>query len=132
MREIVEVPVVSEALRRLGAPVAAAVRAGGLVFTCGMPPIDPVTGALVTGSIEDQARAALAALRVTLEQAGASLDGVVKANVYLTDPALMAGFNAVYREVFAGNAWPARTLAAIRPWPLPFDVEIECVAVAGG
>lgn len=126
-REIIEVPVISEAIRRLGAPTSALARVGHLLFTCGMPPIDIVTGEIVSGDIEAQTRAAMEALAVTLRHGGASLDAVVKATIFVTDPALMAGVNAVYRTYFS-NGFPARTSAAIRPWPLPFDIEIECVA----
>ncbi len=129
MRHVIEVPVISEAIRRLGAPTSAIVRIGDLLFTCGMPPIDAVSGEIVTGSIEAQTRASLNALKIALEHAGSSLADVVKATVYVTDPAVMGDVNAVYREFF-GDEWPARTSAAIRPWTLPFDIEIECVAAA--
>ena len=129
MRHIIEVPVISDAIRKLGAPTSAIVRMGDLLFTCGMPPVDSVTGEIVTGSIDDQARASLTALKITLEHAGSSLADVVKATVYVTDPELMGRVNAVYREFF-GDEWPARTSAAIRPWTLPFDIEIECIAAA--
>lgn len=128
-REIIDVPVISEAIRRLGAPASAAVRFGDLVMTCGMPPIDPISGEIVTGDIRTQTRAVLEALRVTLEHAGSSLDKVIKATVYVTDPGLMAGVNEVYRAYFH-DGFPARTSAAIKPWPLSFDIEIECVAIA--
>jgi 2-iminobutanoate/2-iminopropanoate deaminase len=128
-RTIIEVPIISQAIRGLGAPTSALVRGGGLLFTCGMPPIDFETGAIVSGNIETQTRAVMAALRFALEHAGSSLDDVLKATVYVTDPALMPGVNRVYREAF-GDAPPARTSAAIKPWSLPFDVEIECVAIA--
>ncbi|MEI5666828.1 RidA family protein [Bosea sp. CCNWLW174] len=129
-REIIEVPVISEAIRRLGAPTSALARVGDLLFTCGMPPIDVTTGEIVSGDIETQTRAAMEALAVTLRHGGASLDAVVKATIFVTDPALMAGVNAVYRTFFSDD-FPARTSAAIRPWPLPFDIEIECVAAIG-
>lgn len=129
-REIIEVPVISEAIRRLGAPTSALARAGDLLFTCGMPPIDITTGEIVSGDIETQTRAAMEALAVTLRHGGGSLDDVVKATIFVTDPALMAGVNAVYRTYFT-DSFPARTSAAIRPWPLPFDIEIECVAAIG-
>jgi 2-iminobutanoate/2-iminopropanoate deaminase len=127
MRHVIEVPVISAAIRRLGAPTSAIVQTGDLLFTCGMPPIDGVTGEIVTGPIEAQTRASLNALKITLEHAGSSLAHVVKATIYVTDAKLMGDVNAVYREFF-GNEWPARTSAAIRPWTLPFDIEIECVA----
>ncbi|OCP21363.1 MULTISPECIES: Rid family hydrolase [unclassified Ensifer] len=126
-REVIDVPVISEAIRRLGAPTSAAVRFGDLVMTCGMPPIDPATGEIVEGDIRAQTRAVLEALRVTLEHAGSSLDKVIKATVYVTDPDLMADVNEIYR-VYFHDGFPARTSAAIKPWPLPFDIEIECVA----
>lgn len=129
-REIIEVPVISEAIRQLGAPTSVLARVGDLLFTCGMPPIDVVTGKIVIGDIETQTRAALDALALTLRHGGSSLDAVVKATVLVTDPALMAGVNAVYRTYFT-QGFPARTSAAIRPWPLPFDIEIECVAAIG-
>jgi len=129
-REIIEVPVISEAIRQLGAPTSALARVGDLLFTCGMPPIDVATGKIVIGDIETQTRAALDALALTLRHGGSSLDAVVKATIFVTDPTLMAGVNAVYRTYFT-QGFPARTSAAIRPWPLPFDIEIECVAAIG-
>ena len=129
-REVIEVPVISEAIRKLGAPTSALVRAGDLLFTCGMPPIDIRTGEIVAGDIGTQTHACLDALDMALRHAGSSLDKVVKATVFVTDPALMGAVNAVYRERF-GEGFPARTSAAIKPWPLPFDIEIECVATRG-
>jgi 4-hydroxy-4-methyl-2-oxoglutarate aldolase len=129
-KEVIEVPIISAAIHRLGAPTSAIVRTDDFIFTCGMPPIDCTTGEIVTGAIEVQTRASLNALKTALEHAGSSLANVVKVTIYVSDPAMMSGVNAVYREFFAGE-WPARTSAAIRPWSLPFDIEIECVAVAG-
>lgn len=126
-RQVIEVPVISEAIRRLGAPTSALVRAGDLLFTCGMPPLDLRTGDIVNGDIAMQTRAALDALDATLTFGGSSLADIVKATVFVTDPALMADVNAVYRERFP-EGFPARTSAAIKPWRLPFDIEIECVA----
>lgn len=127
-RQVIEVPVISEAIRRLGAPTSALVRAGDLLFTCGMPPVDTRTGDIVTGDIEVQTAAALDALEATLAFAGSSLAQVVKAIVFVTDPELIAGANAVYRQRFP-DGFPARTSAGIKAWPAPFDIEIECVAV---
>ena len=98
-------------------------------MTCGMPPIDIRSGEIVRGDIVLQTRAVIDALRVTLDYAGASLEDVVKTTVFVTDPALMAGVNGVYAASFAGG-FPARTSAVIKPWPLAFDIEIECIAIA--
>lgn len=126
-RQVIEVPVISEAIRRLGAPTSALVRAGDLLFTCGMPPVDIRTGDIVRGDIAVQTRAALDALEATLAYAGSTLAMAVKTTVYITDPALMGTVNALYRERFP-DGFPARTSAGINPWPAPFDIEIECIA----
>lgn len=127
-REIIEVPVISAAIRRLGAPTSALVRAGDFLLTCGMPPIDIASGEIVQGDITIQTKAALEALRVTLEYAGSSPEKVVKTTIYVTDAALMPAVNEAYRAFFHAG-FPARTSAAIKPWPLPFDIEIECMAL---
>lgn len=125
---LVEIPVISEALRCLGAPVSALARAGGLLFTCGMPPFDVRTGMIVEGGIEAQTEATLEALEHALRHVGADLDDIVKVNVFIADAKLTAGFNAVYRARF-GRHFPVRTTVTVSPWLAKFNIEIECVAV---
>ena len=59
MKEIVHVPGISDALVKYNVPISAAVKANGFVFISGAPPIDPETGKLVTGNIEEQTEAVL-------------------------------------------------------------------------
>lgn len=92
-RAIIEIPVISDTLRRIGAPVSVLVRTGDMLYTCGMPPIDFRTGEIVRGDIGTQTRAALNALAFTLEFGGSSLEQVVKATVYIADNALAAEMN---------------------------------------
>ncbi|MCJ1960453.1 RidA family protein [Novosphingobium mangrovi (ex Hu et al. 2023)] len=99
-------------------------RAGDLVFTSGQLPRG-ADGAIVSGDITVQTRQALANLEVVLAEAGARLDQVVKVTAWLTDAAHMAGFNAVYREVF-GDPFPARS--TVISGLVAGDVEIEAVA----
>ena len=66
-KEIVEVPVLSAAVRALGVPLSLVTRAKGMVFVSGMPPFDIKTGKLVHGDIEIQTEASLKALRHCLE-----------------------------------------------------------------
>ncbi len=124
----IEVPVISDGLRRLGSPVSAVVRAGNLLFTCGMPPLDPQSGDIVEGDIGLQTDTALDALDHTLRHAGASLRHIVKVNVFITDAGLVPRFNETYRKRIL-PPFPARTTAIVCPWPSAFDIEIECVAL---
>lgn len=104
-----------------------AVRAGGLVFTAGLGPQDPVTGAIPDG-VAEQTRQVMRNLRAVLESAGLTLDDVVKTTVHLQHlDRDFAEFDAAYRDCLT-PPYPVRTtvgstLAGIL-------VEIDMVAVA--
>lgn len=68
-KEIVEVPVLSAAMRALGVPLSLVTKGAGLVFVSGTPPLDISTGKLVKGDIEVQTEASLKALKHCLEAA---------------------------------------------------------------
>ena len=62
-KEIIEVPILSEGVRRVGVPLSLVTRANGFVFVSGTPPFDLETGAIVRGDIEVQTEACLRALQ---------------------------------------------------------------------
>ena len=111
-------------------PYSHAVKAGGFVFVSGMGPVEPKTGEVRLGEIEEQVRLALSNVRAVLEDAGASLQAVVKTTVYLCDMDDFARVNAVYAEFF-GEAKPARTTIQAARLPLDIGVEIDAVAWVG-
>jgi 2-iminobutanoate/2-iminopropanoate deaminase len=83
-------------------------------------------GAVVSGTVEEETRLALANLRTVLAEAGADLEDVVRVGVYLADIGDFAAMNAVYAEHFP-TPLPARTTIGA---DLPgIKVEIDCVAV---
>ena len=108
-------------------PYSQAIEAGGMVFASGQIPIDPATGDLLTGSVEDQTRQVLTNLKAVLEAAGASMDNVVKCSVFLQDMNDFAAMNGVYGEFFS-EPYPAR--AAVQVARLPKDVRVEIEAIA--
>ncbi len=109
-------------------PYSQAVAHGNLLFASGQIPIDPTTGALVAGEIEDETRQVIANLRAVLEAGGSSLARVVKATVYVTDLSLFARINAVYAEHFTGDPAPARATVQVAALPLGARVEIDAIA----
>lgn len=115
-----------QAPKALG-PYSQAIVANGFVFCSGQVPIDPATGELVAGPIEDQARRVLQNLAAVLQAAGSSFARAVKVNVYLQDMADFGRMNAVYAEFFPAPC-PAR--AAIQAARLPKDVKIEIELIA--
>jgi 2-iminobutanoate/2-iminopropanoate deaminase len=130
MKEVIEVPVFSEAMRRRGLPISAVTKANGFIFVSGTPPLDLTTGELVKGDIAVQTRASLLAVQHCLNAAGASLDDVVTVRIYAVNSGMFYAINEVYKEFFTKN-FPARTFVPVASWPMEFDVEIECMAVAG-
>jgi len=107
-------------------PYSQAVRVGDLVFTAGQVALDPATGKLVEGGIEEQTRQVLQNLAAVLEAAGSSLDRVVKTTVFLKDMGDFAAMNAVYAEFFPTDP-PARSTVEVSALALGALVEIEAI-----
>lgn len=101
---------------------------GKLLFVSGQIPIDPESGELVRGSIEQQARRAIENLLAIVEAAGGSAENVVKVTVYLRDINDYAKFNQVYEEYFSKSK-PARAVVEVSGLPKGVDVEIEAIAL---
>lgn len=111
-------------------PYSQAVVHQGLVFASGQIPLDPQSGELVAGSIEDQTTRVIANLRAVLEAAGSDLTRVVRTTVYVTDLSLFARVNAVYAAHFTGTPAPARATVEVAALPLGAQVEIDAIALA--
>ncbi|MFN4294580.1 MAG: RidA family protein [Thermoflexales bacterium] len=110
-------------------PYSQAIVAGGLVFCSGQVPIDPATGELVSGGIEEQTHRSLSNLKAVLEAAGSGLDRVLKTTVFLQNMGDFAAMNAVYAAYFPGDP-PARSTVEVARLPRNALVEIECIALA--
>lgn len=128
-RQVIEVPVLSEAIRKTGVPLSPVIRANGFVFVSGLPGLDLETGKLAGGGIEAQTEASLRAVKRALESAGSSLEKVMKVTIYVSDVASYRAVNRIYARYFPSQP-PARTFVAVAALPMNFDVEIECIAVA--
>lgn len=109
-------------------PYSQAIVAGGWVYVSGQIPIDPATGELNTGSIEDQTRQVLRNLAAVLEAAGSSMDKVVKTTVFLQSMDEFSRMNQAYGEAFTAP-FPARATVQVARLPRDVRVEIEAVAV---
>lgn len=99
---------------------------GNVMFSSGQIPIDPATGELISGGIEEQTRRVCENLKAVLEAAGMSLEKVIKTNCYLKDINDFAAFNKVYAEYFTEK--PARSCVGGLQIPKGALVEVEVIA----
>ncbi len=107
-------------------PYSQGIKSGNLVFVSGQLGMDPATKEIPEG-VEAQARLVFKNLEAILKEAGAKLDDIVKATVFLKDMADFQKVNAIYAEHFT-PPYPARAAMAVKELPLSVDVEIEAIA----
>src|SRR5437763_3552762 len=112
-----------------GAPYSQAIRAGDLVFVSGQLALKPGDNQIEAASIQEQTEQVFANLRAILEEAGSSLDRLVKTTVFLVSLDDFQGMNEVYAR-HVGDRPPARATIEIAALPSGALVEIEAVALA--
>ncbi|WP_046173304.1 RidA family protein [Domibacillus indicus] len=108
-------------------PYVQGVVVNNLFYSSGQIPLTP-EGGLVEGTIEEQTHQVFANLKAVLEEAGASLETVVKATVFLSDMNEFVPFNEVYGEYFSAHK-PARSCVEVARLPKDVKVEIEVIAL---
>jgi 2-iminobutanoate/2-iminopropanoate deaminase len=107
-------------------PYSQAVIHNGLLYISGQIPIDPSSGSLVRASIEEETEIVISNIKIIVEDAGASMDGIIKTTCYLADMEDFARFNSVYEKHFIKDP-PART--TFQAGRLPLDVQVEMDAI---
>jgi len=98
-----------------------AVKKGNIIFLSGQIPLNPESMELVEG-IENQIHQVFKNILAVIAAADASLDDLVKLNIYLTDLSNFALVNSIMKEYFS-EPYPAR--AAIGVASLPKDSLVE-------
>lgn len=108
-------------------PYSQAIEANGTVYVSGQLPINPATGEFAEGGIKELTRQSLTNMQHILEEAGLSMQNVVKTTVLLADIKDFAEMNEVYSTFFQAP-YPARSAFAVKDLPKGARVEIECIA----
>ena len=103
---------------------------GNILYVSGQLPMDPVTGTLAAGGIEEQTRAALNNVERVLNAAGLTRNDVAMCRVYIPDVAFWDAVNEVYADFF-GEHKPARVVVPTRELHHGALVEIEAIAEKG-
>lgn len=107
-------------------PYSQAFVSNGLVFTAGQIGLDAISGELAGSDIESQTKQVIENLSAILEEAGSSLDKVIKTTCYLTNMSDYQTYNEVYAKFMIGN--PARATVEVKSLPKNALIEIDAVA----
>ncbi|CAG7587759.1 RidA family protein [Peptoniphilus senegalensis] len=109
-------------------PYSQATEVNGFIFTSGQIPLIPETGELVSEDIKKATARSLDNIKAILEEAGSSLEKVLKVNIFLDDINDFAAVNEVYAEYFNTHK-PARSCVEVANLPKKALIEIEAIAV---
>jgi 2-iminobutanoate/2-iminopropanoate deaminase len=115
---------------RGNAVIPQAVIANGFIFVSGTTGVNPETGKLISMDYEEQVLQAFTNIKTILEEAGSSLDKVVKTTVFMVtgcDPDFSV-INKVYQEFFPVSP-PARSAPQVMPFPGNILFSVECIAL---
>jgi len=108
-------------------PYSQGIAASGFLFLSGQVPLDPGTGQLVQGTVQEEVARVLENLKGVLEAAGSGLQRVVRTTVYLTNLEDFTAMNEVYARYF-GEHRPARSTVQVAALPRGARVEIDAIA----
>lgn len=107
-------------------PYSQAIEVDGYIFTSGQIPADPATGDL-KADIKEATKQSMENIKAILEEAGSSLDKVIKTTIYLTNMKAFGDVNEVYGTYFTGHK-PARSCVEVLSLPKGSLIEIEAIA----
>ena len=108
-------------------PYSQGIKYGNLLFVSGQTPIDPETMKIAEGDVQAQTVQCIENLKGILEEAGSSLDKVLKSTVFIKDMDNFAKVNEIYAKYFTENQ-PARSCVEVARLPMDVSVEIEVIA----
>jgi 2-iminobutanoate/2-iminopropanoate deaminase len=109
-------------------PYSQAVQAGNFLFVSGQVAINPESGELNIGNIEEETHQVMRNLKAVLLEAGLNFDHVVKSTIFLSDMGTFAQVNEVYGQYFSAN-FPARETVQVSVLPKNVNVEISVIAI---
>ena len=111
-------------------PYSQAVKAGNFLFVSGQVAINPESGELNIGNIEEETHQVMRNLKAVLLEAGLTFDHVIKSTIFLSDMGTFAQVNEVYGQYFTAD-FPARETVQVSVLPKNVNVEISVIAIIG-
>lgn len=110
-------------------PYNQATLSGNTLYTSGQIAIDPATGDLFKGSIEDETALVMKNLEAVLKAANMTFEDLVKTSIFISDMENFSKINAVYGNYFDDETAPARETVEVANLPKYVNVEISAIAI---
>ena len=107
-------------------PYSQAVQWGDVVFISGQIPLDPENGQLNNATFEDETNQVLDNLEAICQEAGGTLDHILKLTIYLTDLAKFDVVNSIMASRFS-EPFPARATVEISKLPKEVSIEMDAI-----
>ena len=107
-------------------PYSQAVQWGDVVFISGQIPLDPENGQLNNATFEDETNQVLDNLEAICEEAGGTLDHILKLTIYLTDLSKFDVVNSIMASRFS-EPFPARATLEISKLPKEVSIEMDAI-----
>ena len=107
-------------------PYSQAVQWGDVVFISGQIPLDPENGQLNNATFEDETNQVLDNLEAICQEAGGTIDHILKLTIYLTDLSKFDVVNSIMASRFS-EPFPARATLEISKLPKEVSIEIDAV-----
>ena len=108
-------------------PYSQAVVTNGMVYTSGQIALTP-EGVMLENDVAIQTKQVLKNLSAVLQEAGSSLDNVIKTTIFIASMDDFATVNEIYEEAFKTHK-PARSTVAVKTLPKDALVEIDAIAL---
>jgi 2-iminobutanoate/2-iminopropanoate deaminase len=109
-------------------PYSQAILKNDTLYVSGQIPLNPFSGDLVTDTIQNSTHQVMKNIIALLNEAGMTIDNVVKCSIFLKDLNDFAEMNAVYGSYF-NEVPPARETVQVAKLPLDVPIEISCIAI---
>lgn len=110
-------------------PYSQAVAANGILYVSGQIAIDPKSGAILMGDIQQETHQVMKNMQAVLAAAGIGMEAVLKCTIFMADMNDYAAINEVYAEYFEAASAPAREAVQVACLPKNVNVEISCIAL---
>ena len=108
-------------------PYSQAIKSGDFIYCSGQVPLDPSTGKLIEGTVQDDVIQIFANIKEVLKEAELTLEHVIKTTIFLKSMDTFNDVNEIYGKYFK-EPYPARSCVEVSKLPLNCRVEIEVIA----